>query len=173
MSVTEWAASHRQTAGGAVESEQRVALDAPVVTFDDAGARELGEHYWREVDRTTHGLVRLRRSGGGIELRLLGRGPVLLSFAPPELEAAPHSVRCTFPIRGGLLAQRPAGELSFSQLDGERLELRSAIRGFFPALAAREGEPHWTGALYNLVQSRLHVAISRRYFARLAGAARP
>ena len=173
MSVTNWEASHRQTAGGAVESEQRVVVGAPVVSFDDDGARELGERYWREVERATHGLVRLRRSGERLELRLLVHGPVLLSFEPPALEAAPDAVRCTFTIRGGLLTQRPEGELSFSQLNGDRLELRSAIRGFFPALAAREGEPHWTGALYNLVQSRLHVAISRRYFARLAGASRP
>jgi hypothetical protein len=101
-------------------------------------------------------------------LRLLGRGPVLLSFAPPALEAAPGSVRSSFPISGGLLARRAAGELSFAQVDGDRIELRSAIRGFYPALAAHQGRRDWSGALYNSVQSRIHVAISRRYFTRLA-----
>ena len=77
-------------------------------------------------------------------------------------------MRCRFPISGGLLTRRAAGELSFTQLDGDRIELRSAIRGFYPALAAHEGRRDWTGALYTSVQSRIHVAISRRYFARLA-----
>jgi hypothetical protein len=37
-----------------------------------------------------------------------------------------------------------------------------AIADFFPALAARPGEPDSTGALYSQVQWRLHLAISRR-----------
>jgi hypothetical protein len=162
-----WQTSQRQTADGAVESEQRVVLEAPAVAFDEVGASALGERYWQEVQRATYGLVRVRR-GGGVELRLLGRGPVLLSFAAPALEAGPESVRCRFPISGGLLTRRAAGEISFTQLDGDRIELRSAIRGFYPALAAHEGRRDWTGALYTSVQSRIHVAISRRYFARLA-----
>ncbi len=54
-------------------------------------------------------------------------------------------------------------------MDGERIELRSAIRGFYPTLAAHAGRRNRTGALYNTVnKSRIHVAISRRYFASLA-----
>jgi hypothetical protein len=33
-----------------------------------------------------------------------------------------------------------------------RLRLRLTIAGCFPALAARPGEPDWTGALYSQVQ---------------------
>jgi hypothetical protein len=80
-------------------------------------------------------------------------------------------VRCTYPIAGGLLAQRPAGEILFEQAGGSEPVLRSAIRGFFPRLAARHGRPDWTGALYTRVQSRIHVAVSRRYFARLVAEA--
>jgi hypothetical protein len=76
-------------------------------------------------------------------------------------------VSCRYPIEGGLLAQRPAGEILFEQTGGPVSVLRSAIRGFFPRLAARQGRPDWTGALYNRVQSRIHVAVSRRYFSRL------
>jgi hypothetical protein len=166
-----WQTSQRQTSHGAVESEQRILLGAPVVPFDTHGAIALADSYWREVARTTHGLVRARFNGGGLELRVLGRWPVLLSFAEPEIEASEQAVRCSFPIKGGLLAQRAAGELMFAQLAGQPLELRSAIRGFYPALAGREGKRDWTGALYNSVQSRIHVAISRRYFVRLAAGA--
>ena len=168
MSFADWTTTQRQLPDGAVESEQRVTLSAPVVAFDRDGASALGERYWREVERATHGVVRARRTANGVQLRLLGRGPALLSFATPKLEADEHSLRCSFPISGGLLARRPAGELTFAQLDGDRVELRSAIRGFYPALAAHEGRRDWTGALYNSVQSRIHVAISRRYFARLS-----
>lgn len=168
MNVTGWETSQRQTPCGAVESEQRVVIATPVVAFDRTGAAALGSRYWGEVERATLGLVRARRNGEGVELRVFGRWPVLLSFGPQEIEVTPHSIRCRIPINGGLLAERPAGELSLAQLDGDRLELRSAIHGFYPALAAREGRPHWTGALYGLVQSRIHIAISRRYFARLA-----
>jgi hypothetical protein len=71
-----------------------------------------------------------------------------------------------------LLAQRPAGEIAFAQVGRSPLVVRSTIRGFFPSLAARQGERDWTGALYSQVQSRVHVAISRRYFARLIREAR-
>ena len=168
MSLADWETSQRQLPDGAVESEQRVTLSAPAVAFDDAGATALGERYWREVERATHGLVRARHTAQGVRLRLLGRGPVLLSFAPPRLEAETHRVHCSFPISGGRLARRAAGELTFAQVDGDRVELRSAIRGFYPSLAAHEGRRDWTGALYNSLQSRIHVAISRRYFASLA-----
>ena len=81
-------------------------------------------------------------------------------------------MRCCYPIIGGLLAYQPGGEIVFAQDQvGDRLCLRSTITGFFPALAARPGEPDWTGALYSQVQRRIHLAISRRYFSRLIGRA--
>ena len=169
MHLADWQTSQRQLPDGAVESEQRVTLSAPAVEFNDAGATALGERYWREVERTTYGLVHVCRTAGGVHLRLVGgRGPVLLSFDRPTLEADAHRVHCSFPISGGRLARRAAGELTFAQVDGERIELRSAIRGFYPALAAHAGRRHRTSALYNTVQRKIHVAISRRYFASLA-----
>ena len=165
-----WETWQRQTADGAVESEQRVRLETPVVEFSNAGAERLGRAYWREVRRLTFSLVRMRERDGGLELRLLGRGPALLRFGRPAIEATEGRAFCSYPIEGGLLASRAAGELAFEQTTDA---MRSTIRGFFPRLAAREGEPDWTGALYNQVQSRAHVAISRRYFARLIAEARP
>ncbi|MFL5967304.1 MAG: hypothetical protein ACJ747_12205 [Gaiellaceae bacterium] len=167
-----WRSRHRQTPDGAVESEQEAGLWAPVVPFDEHGAERLGRAYWAEVEHSTRHVIRARERDGRTELRLLG-GPVLLRFDRPRLESSSGLARCTYPILGGFLARRRAGEISFAQIDGEGLRLRSSIRGFFPRLAAREGEPDWTGALYDRVQSRIHVAISRRYFARLvAGAGR-
>ncbi len=165
--VDGWETRQRQTNEGAVESEQRAALSAPVVGFSEAGAAQLGRAYWREVERVTARLVRTRERTGAIGLHVLGRGPALLRFGAPTLEATDARATCRYAIEGGLLAQRPAGEILFEQVGGDAPFVRSAIRGFFPRLAARQGRPDWTGAIYNRVQSRIHVAVSRRYFSRL------
>ncbi|MBA3382018.1 MAG: hypothetical protein H0T97_09180 [Actinobacteria bacterium] len=168
-----WESSQHQEADGAVESKQRIALGAPVVDFSLAGAHLLGRAYWSEVEHATWRLVRTRQRSDSLELRLLGSGPVLLRFGPPTAEATEDFVRCSYPIEGGLLARRPAGEIVFAQTGGSRPTVSSTIRGFFPRLASRSNEPSWTGALYNGVQSRIHVAVSRRYFKRLVAEARP
>ena len=152
---------------GAVESEQRVWVEKPVVEMTEAGARRLGAVYWREVSRATRGLVR----GGpeeGVELRVVGRGPALLRFGPAEVSVDRDAVLCTFPIVGGALTRNQSGTITFIQrkLD-ERFLLVSAIAGFHPLLAGRPGAPAWTGELYKRVQARVHVAISRNYFRRL------
>jgi hypothetical protein len=167
VEVDGWEAWQGQRDDGAVESEQRVALRAPVVEFSVTGAEQLGRAYWREVERITGRLVQARERNGSIELRLLRHGPSLLRFGQPAFRATTTYVCCTYPIEGGLLARRPVGEIIFAQVGGPTPVVRSAIRGFFPSLAARTGEPGWTGALYNRVQSRIHLAVSRRYFARL------
>jgi hypothetical protein len=147
-----WQTMHRQSPDGAVESEQRVALARPVVEFSAAGAERLGRSYWLEVRRLTGSLVRPRERGGALELRLLG-GPVLLRFDRPTIEASETRARCSYPIAGGLLTRRAAGELTFEQTAGT---LSSTVRGFFPRVAN-----------YDRLQGRAHVAISRRYFRRL------
>jgi hypothetical protein len=157
----------RQTPSGAVSSQQRRRLARPAVAESVDGARVLGRVYWEEVEGFTRGLVRARRSTGGVELTLLGR-LVLLRFGPADVRVDGGVVVCRYRILGGLLARAPGGSISFSQLGGDRPELRSTIAGFVPRLAARPGRPDWTGALYAQVQARLHAAVGRRYFARLA-----
>lgn len=147
-----WQAWQRQAPDGAIESEQRVGLSRPVVQFSTTGAERLGRSYWHEVRRATGSLVRPRERGGALELRLLG-GPVLLRFDRPTLEASETRACCSYPIAGGLLARRAAGELTFEQTADT---LRSTIRGFFPRVA-----------YYDRLQGRAHVVISRRYFRRL------
>jgi hypothetical protein len=162
-----WEAWQGQRDDGAVESEQRVVLRTPVVEFSVTGGEHLGRVYWREVERITGRLVQARERQGAIELRVLGRGPSLLRFGPPTIKATTTLVCCRYPIEGGLLARRPAGEIIFAQVGDGPPVVRSAIRGFFPSLASRTASRNWTGALYNQVQSRIHVVVSRRYFARL------
>ena len=137
-----------------------------------SGAHRLGWAYWEEVERATRGLVRVRSTGGGVELRLLHNGPLLLGFGPPELEVRPQSVFCSYAIVGGLLARAEGGVLTFAQERARPWYLRTSIRGFFPRLGALPGRPGWTGFLYVQVQARLHRTVARRYAARLVREAR-
>jgi hypothetical protein len=129
-----------------------------VVEFSDRGARLLAERYWLEVSRVSRGVVRHRDTPLGLELRLLGRGPCLLSFGAAERTSDAEEVRCRYPIAGGLLTRQPGGELILSQSGSHPAELRATVRAFVP---------RWSGTWYEQVQLRLHVAISRRYFKRL------
>lgn len=166
-----WSSTQARSASGAFDSVQGVAFPMPVVERSAAGARRLGELYWQEVQRSTFGVVRARAGGDGLELRLLGAGPALLRFGLPEHAVSASSVRCRYPIRGGLLARAPAGSISFTQTGSDAVEVSSAIEGFFPRLAARR-RPR-SGLLYSQIQARLHVALGRRYFERLWKESRP
>ena len=153
-----WRAMRARSDDGAFESDERVLVAGPVVEFSEHGARVLADRYWLEVERVSSRVVRRRDTSLGLELRLLGRGPCLLSFGPPERTSNVDEVRCRYPIAGGLLTRQPGGELSLSQSGSQPAELRAAVRAFVP---------RWRGTWYEQVQLRFHVAISRRYFKRL------
>jgi hypothetical protein len=90
-----------------------------------------------------------------------------LRFGEPEHAVSSDSVRCLYPIRGGLLARAPGGSISFTQTGLDAVEVSSAVDGFFPRLATRRQRRGWRGLLYPQIQARLHVALGRRYFGRL------
>jgi|RhiMetdeSRZDD1v2_1073273.scaffolds.fasta_scaffold143171_2 hypothetical protein len=159
--------SHSRSPVGSFESIQRVKVPAPVVEHSAAGAKRLGDVYWSEIDHSLYGLIRARERSGVLELRVFGVGPALLRFGPPEHLVTPAAVTCRYPILGGLLTRMPTGTISFTQTTGTEVELSSAIHGFFPRLAPRRLRRGWNGVLYHQIQARLHVALGRRYFARL------
>jgi len=165
-----WSTSHRRGDDGATESTQQAVTTGPAADRSAEGAAALGAAYWRAVARTTGGLVARREIEAGSELRLGRRGPVLLRFGPPRYDVTATGVSTAYPITGGLLARRPSGSLTLSMeaRDGQ-VELRSAIAGYYPTLAARPGAPAWTGEVYEQVQARLHARVSRSYFRHLAG----
>jgi hypothetical protein len=154
-----WRSVRGRSADGAIVSDERVQAARPVVERSEEGARRLGETYWLEVTRASRGIVHRRDTPTGIELRLLGRGPCLFRFGPAETACDSNGVLCRYPIRGGLLARRAGGAITLSQMGDE---LHAAVVGFVPRC---------DGALYEQVQRRLHVAISRQYFMRLLGEA--
>jgi hypothetical protein len=169
-----WSSWHRRRSDGAIESTQRMITPRPVVERTVDGAKMLGAAYWREVERLTRGLVQTRGRGSGMEIRVARGGPTLLRFGPPRLTVTTDAVSTTYPISGGMLARRAAGSITLSMRDGDgRVELRSAIAGYHPTLAARPGAPAWTGELYDQIQARVHARVSRRYFQRLIERAAP
>jgi hypothetical protein len=72
-------------------------------------------------------------------------------------------VAVTYAIAGGALVRRAGGSITLAQARAEPWVIRSTVTGFQPLLPA---------PVYRLIQSRLHVAISRRYFRRLLAGAR-
>ena len=155
--IEAWSTVHSRSEDGTLTSVQRARSARPVVEISDAGAKDLGQRYWREAVRASRGLVYCRQGPVGVELRLLGRGPVLLSFRPAETSVEGNRVSCNYAIRGGLLTRREGGTLALSQIGRAEVELRAEVTEFVPRL----------GVTLGFVQRRFHAAISRRYFARL------
>jgi hypothetical protein len=170
-----WHSEHRRDPDGAITSAQWVVAPREAVPPGEEGARRMSAAYWRAVESTMLGVVRAcHEASGAVELRVAGRGPALLRFGAPSYRAEGTAATAVYPIAGGLLARRPAGELTFSATDlgaGE-VELRSTITGYYPTLAARPDAPRWTGELYQRGQARMHARVSKRYFADLIRGAR-
>jgi hypothetical protein len=154
-----WSSTRRITAEGAVESEQRVTLDRPVVERSTEGARRLATRYWAELTEFGRGLLSVRQHDGGVDVRVLRRGPVVLALGPVETEVSSTVTAAAHPILRGLLVRRRGGRISFEQVEGDPVLLRSRISGFHPR----------RGPFYALVQWKLHLAVSRRYFRSLTG----
>jgi hypothetical protein len=154
-----WRSTQVRGDEGVVHSDERVRAKHPVVAPTPEGALLLGDRYWSEVGRASRGLLRLHEAAGGVELRLFTFGPILLRFGPPEVDVGADGVSCRYPIRGGLLARRPGGAIALSQSGADEPELRATVTAFVPRLALP--------MLYDRLQHRLHVRISRRYFRRL------
>jgi hypothetical protein len=141
-----------------IEARESATAPARVVESSRGGATRLASSYWLEVEAATRGAVRVRESGGGIELRLLGLRPALICLGAPTVVAEPGRVSCAYPIVGGLLVGRPGGALTFEQLDSGPVLLRSTLTDYVPRRVS---------GLYAFVQTRIHSAVGRRHLARL------
>jgi hypothetical protein len=155
--LTGWRSRYVRGADGAIASDESVALSNVAGAPSGDEARYLAECYWLAVARASGGLVRRRITKRGVELRLLGSVP-LLRFGLPETSCDTDVVACRYTILGGVLARRPGGRLTLSKRFRPEPALRAAVEGFFPRLGVRP---------YQALQHRLHVAVSRRFFAAL------
>ena len=109
VELTGWASTQRIGIDGTVDSEQRVTLDRPVVDCSDRGARELAFRYWAELRRSGRRLMSVREHAGGIDLRLLGFGPVTVALGPVETAYSSASTRTEAPSAAGCSSGGAAG----------------------------------------------------------------
>lgn len=151
-------------------SVQRIALDSAVVELTERGARALADAYWAEVRRVTVGLVRPRRTGGGIELRFAG--VVLFRFGAPLAAADDRQTEVRFPIVGGLLAKEEGGSLAFVQRVKPSPEIEVSVEDYIPFLSSDRQRRSLRRFAYRQVQERAHSFIGRRYLERMAARSR-
>ena len=138
----------------------------PVVACSRDGALELGRRYWREVERASDGVLRLRAVGDETGLRLVGVGPVA-----PALRAARggrrrrrRSLQIRDPRRSA--GASPVGSITLSQSNSRAARALCGDRsGSFPRLGR-------TPALRTSSSAASTSCISRRYFRRLLREAR-
>jgi hypothetical protein len=149
---------------------QRIALDGAVVELTERGARALADAYWAEVRRVTVGLVRPRRTAGGIELRFAG--VVLFRFGAPQTMADDRRAEVRFPIAGGLLAKEEGGSLTFVQRVDPSPEIEVSVEDYVPFLSSDRQRRSLRRFAYRQVQERAHTAIGRRYLERMAARSR-
>ena len=80
--IEAWSTVQSRSEDGTLASVQRARSARPVVEISDAGAKDLGQRYWREAVRASRGLVHCRQEIGGSRAAPAGTRP-----GPPELPA--------------------------------------------------------------------------------------
>ncbi len=150
---------------------QRIAVSGPVVEATECGALGLAGAYWDEIRRVTVGLVRVRATPNGPELRL-ARLVTLFRFGPPRTTACDGEVECRFAIVGGLLAKEERGWLKFTQRSSPNPELEISVEDYVPLLSSTRKRKSVRRFVYRQVQERAHRAIGLRYLERMAARAR-
>ena len=124
---------------------------------------ELLKRYLDCIRSSTATIVRPRETQDGIELRLLGSGPSLISFLPPVIEGKSLVVR----IRGGLLVQprqQDRGELRFGvekSTEGTRVALR--LSGYCPLILGGPSPSLLRRWFYRLTQAAIHRLVTVRF----------
>src|SRR5579872_5813889 len=137
-------------ADGAARSVQAAELTIPagelVELWTPETLERLARTYWRFLERSSLGLIRVRYSATDRAVVLLCRPFVLIGFDPPEYELGEDRGLVRWRIRhGALVSARQNGGGGFLQIDVRRLEsprpgydsihVEVAVLSFYPAIA--------------------------------------
>jgi len=164
-------------ADGAARSVQAAELtipaDALVELWTPAALERLASTYWRFLERSSLGLIRVRYSNRDRAVVLLCRPFVLIGFDPPEYELGEACGTVRWQIRrGALVSHRQAGG-GFLQIDVCRLpdpqpgfgaiHVEVAVLSFYPSIANA-----LSTRLYAATQSAIHVTVTHGFLRSLA-----
>lgn len=128
---------------------------------------DLLKRYLAFIRSLTADIVRPLDMPEGIELRLLGSGPSLISFQPPVIEGNSLALR----IRGGVLVQprqRDNGVLRFEAeetAEGTRVALR--LSGYHPLILGGPSPSFFRRWFYRFTQAAIHRVVTVRFLALL------
>ena len=165
-------------ADGAARSVQAAELTIPtnalVELWSPASLERLARTYWRFLERSSLGLIRVSYSDRDRAVVLLRRPLVLIRFDPPRYELSEDRGVVRWQIRSGaLVSQRQDGERGFLQIDVRRLadaddgyqtiHVEIAVLSFYPAIASALGP-----RLYATTQSAIHVLVTHGFLRSLA-----
>jgi hypothetical protein len=164
-------------ADGAARSVQAAELtipaDALVELWTPTALERLARTYWRFLERSSLGLIRVRYSDSDRAVVLLARPLVLIGFDPPEYELGGERGTVRWQIRHGALVSRRQHGGGYLQIDVRRLEdpqpgfgaihVEVAVLSFYPAIANA-----LSNRLYAATQSAIHVTVTHGFLRSLA-----
>ena len=164
-------------ADGAARSVQAAELtipaDALVELWTPATLERLARTYWRFLERSSLGLIRVRYSDHDRAVVLLCRPLVLIDFDPPEYELArrsrpgpladpPRRARQPPPGRRRLPPDRRAAPAE-APPGFQTIHIEVAVLSFYPAIANA-----LSNRLYAATQSAIHVTVTHGFLRSLA-----
>ena len=165
-------------ADGAARSVQAAELRIPspalVALWSPASLERLARTYWRFLERSSLGLIRVAYSEHDRAVVLLCRPFVLIGFDPPAYELTAERGVVRWQIRGGaLVSHRQDRRGGFLQIDVRRLpdpdpdyqaiHVEISVLSFYPAIANAISP-----RLYAATQSAIHVLVTHGFLRSLA-----
>ncbi len=164
-------------ADGAARSVQAAELTIPADSLLELWSPEslerLARTYWRFLERSSLGLIRVRYSERDRAVVLLCRPFVLIRFDPPEYELAAERGVVRWQIRNGALVSHRQHRGGYLQIDVRRLpdapagyesiHVEVAVLSFYPAIANA-----LSNRLYAATQSTVHVLVTHGFLRSLA-----
>jgi hypothetical protein len=154
-------------------AELTIPSDALVKLWSPAALERLARTYWRFLERSSLGLIRVRYSDSDRAVVLLCRPFVLIGFAPPEYELSDGHGTVRWEIRRGALVSHRQGQGGYLQIDVRRLadpqpgfgaiHVEVAVLSFYPAIANA-----LSSHLYAATQSVIHVTVTHGFLRSLA-----
>ncbi len=169
--------------GGSVDSVQEAEVLLPEPMLERLWTREylerLARAYWRYLHRISFGLLRVVYEPDARSVVLVARPFALLRFHTPQYRTSASSGSVEWRIERGLLVAKEGRGNGFLRIAVERdrasappgqarLDVRVAVRNFYPWLGGSGRFARFGTWLYSATQLRIHVIVTRGFLRSLA-----